>query len=933
MSRNLFLIDGRYQIYRGHYGMRPLTDSRGMQVQAIYSLADLLLRLCRDQQVELWAVAMECDGPTFRHTRYPQYKANRDAMPEELRLQLPWIDRMLAAFRIPILQVDHHEADDCIATMATRAAQEQIDVRLLTRDKDLEQVISDRVKFLDERSGDLYGPEELLEKKGIRPDQVIAYQTLVGDSSDNIPGVAGIGPKTAVKVLAVTDDPESLLEDPVPDGIPAAALKKIRACPEQMKLSKELVTLSIVAPIETAPTDLKRISPDHELLAELFRELNFSRFLKMIDQPVEKQANLFSGFDDSAPSGQSSTSTTTKTPPTTTPPARVHAPEPPVDYQLVTALDHLDQVVARCRKAGRFAFDTETSSLDTIDCKVVGCSISVEATEAWYIPFSSPAGDGPIPRAQCLERLAPLLEDESVGKIGQNIKFDAQVMRNLGVTLAGICGDPMISAYLINPLRGRYGLDGLVGERLGHTMVPIREIIGEAGSETSMDQIEPEKISDYAAEDADWTLRLHQDLDQEIEQLNLRQVLEEVELPLVDVLVSMEREGISLDLEQLKKQELHLSSEMEQIEQQIHQGAGEPFNIASPKQLQKVLFEDLGLSTKGLPKTKTGISVKAETLETLAVRHPEQPLPKAILRYRSLAKLLSTYVIALPQHLHPVTGRIHTDFRQTVTATGRLSSNRPNLQNIPIRSEEGRQIRRAFIPNRPNCTFVSADYSQVELRLLAHLSADEGLLTALNSGVDIHTSVAARIHGKSLDEVDRDERAAAKAVNFGLMYGMGAFGLARDIGGSIAEAKQFIENYFDQFPGVRDWMDATKRHALEHGEIRTITGRRRPIPEIRSRVAREKAQGERYAINSVVQGSAADLIKLAMIEVHRQALARGHEARILLQIHDELLLEVPQEQEEDCRDWLKSTMEGVMEISVPLEVQVSSGRDWYDASK
>lgn len=928
LSQNLFLIDGRYQIYRGHYGMRPLTDSRGMQVQAIYSMADLLLRLCRDQQVELWAVAMECDGPTFRHNMYPQYKANRDAMPEELRLQLPWIDRMLEAFRVPILQVDDHEADDCIATMATRAAMEQIEVRLLTRDKDLEQVISERVKFLDERSGDLYGPEELFEKKGIRPDQVIAYQSLIGDSSDNIPGVTGIGPKTAVKVLAVTDDPESLLEDPVPEGIPAAALKKIRACPDQMKLSKELVTLSIDAPIDTAPTELQRISPDRDRLAELFRELNFSRFLKMIDQPVEKQASLFSGFEDPSSAAASSPSTTTKLPPTL-----VKTPEEPVDYQLVTTLDQLQQVVKRCRDAGRFAFDTETSSLDTIRCKVVGCSIAVEAKEAWYIPFSSPAGDGPIPIAQLLEHLSPLLEDEDVGKIGQNIKFDAQVMRNLGVRLAGICGDPMISAYLINPLRGRYGLDGLVGERLGHTMIPIKELIGEGGSETSMDQIEPEKISDYAAEDADWTLRLHQDLDQEITELQLRQVLEEVELPLVEVLVSMEREGISLDLDQLKKQELNLSSEMEQIEQQIHEGAGEPFNIASPKQLQKVLFEDLGLPTKGLPKTKTGISVKAETLEELTIRHPEHTLPAAILRHRSLAKLLSTYVLALPQHLHPETGRIHTEFRQTVTATGRLSSNRPNLQNIPIRSEQGRQIRRAFIPNRPGCIFVSADYSQVELRLLAHLTADEGLLHAIHSGVDIHASVAARIHGKSIEEVDRDERAAAKAVNFGLMYGMGAFGLARDIGGSVAEAKEFIENYFSQFPAVRDWMDATKRHAYEHGEVRTVTGRRRPIPEIRSRLAREKAQGERYAINSVVQGSAADLIKLAMIEVHKQALARGHEARILLQIHDELLLEVPEALADDCRDWLKSSMEGVMEISVPLEVQISSGKDWFDASK
>ena len=532
-----------------------------------------------------------------------------------------------------------------------------------------------------------------------------------------------------------------------------------------------------------------------------------------------------------------------------------------------------------------------------------------------------------------MEQLTGLLEDPKIGKIGQNLKFDAQVMRNEGVLLTGIVGDPMISAYLINPLRGRYGLDGLVAERLGHTMIPIRDIIGEPGSEISMDQIEPEKICHYAAEDADWTLRLHLDLESEIEQHQLRQVLDEVELPLVEVLVAMEREGISIDEDRLKEQEKDLTGEMERIETLIHEQAGGPFNIASPKQLQKVLFENLGLSTKGLSKTKTGISVKAEALEELASRHPEQQLPALILRYRSLSKLVSTYVLALPQHLHPETGRIHTDFRQVVTATGRLASNRPNLQNIPIRSAEGRQIRRAFIPNRPGCVFISADYSQVELRLLAHLTADDGLMAAIHSGIDIHSSVAAKIHDKKIDDVTRDERSAAKAVNFGLMYGMGAFGLSRDIGIPVAEAKEFIEAYFEGFPQVRDWMEQTKRQAFETGEVRTISGRRRPVPEIRSRLAREKAQGERYAINSVVQGSAADLIKLAMIEVHRESLRRGGEARILLQIHDELLLEVPEELAEECANWLKKVMEGVLQISVPLEVQVSTGRDWFDASK
>ncbi|HIC24093.1 MAG TPA: DNA polymerase I [Planctomycetes bacterium] len=931
LSQTLFLIDGRYQIYRGFYGMRRLTDSRGMQVQAIYAIADLLLRLCRDHPVDLWAIAMECDGPTFRHDRYDQYKANREEMPEELSIQLPFIDRLLEAFRIPILQSPHHEADDCIATMATRAASEEIDVRLLTKDKDLEQVLSDRVKFLDVSTGQLYGPEELLEKKGIEPQQVIAYQSLVGDSSDNIPGVKGIGAKGAEIILSLVEDPATLLEDPVPDGIPAASLKKIRACPEMLHLSKELVTLSQQTPLDCVPTELIRIAPDETLLSELFKELGFNRFLKMMSKPVEQQASLFAGADTDSDTGAAASGGDGSG-------AQDHQPpplpdDPAVEYHLVTTIEELDQIVERCRQAGSFAFDTETNSLDQIGCTVVGCSIAVEAAEAWYIPFQSPSGEGPIARKDVMERLGPLLEDAAIGKIGQNIKFDAQVMRNEGVILAGICGDPMISSYLINPVRGRYGLDGLVAERLAHTMIPIREIIGERGSEISMDQIEPEKICHYAAEDADWTLRLHRDLDQEIDQYQLREVLEEIELPLIEVLVAMEREGISIDEDRLKEQGTKLSAELELIESRIHEEAGEPFNIASPKQLQKVLFEDLKLPKKGLPSTKTGTSVKAETLEELASRHPDQKLPALILRHRSLSKLISTYVMAIPQHLHPGTGRIHTDFRQTVTATGRLASNRPNLQNIPIRSDEGRRIRQAFIPNREGCIFVCADYSQVELRLLAHLTGDEGLISTIESGIDIHASVAAKIHDKEIDAVSKDERSAAKAVNFGLMYGMGARGLARDIGISIAEAKEFIESYFDGFPRVRDWMEETKRKAIETGEVRTLCGRRRPIPEILSRLPREKAQGERYAINTVVQGSAADLIKKAMIDVHREALSRGNEARILLQIHDELLLEVPEHLSEECAIWLKEVMEAAMKISVPLEVQVSMGRDWFDASK
>lgn len=922
VSKTLFLIDGRYQIYRGHYGMRTLTNNKGMQVQAIYAVTDLLLRLCKDHDVSHWAVAMECDGPTFRHERYDQYKANRDAMPEELRSQLPYVDRMLEAFRVPILQSDRHEADDCLATMALKAEQHGMEVRLLTRDKDLEQVISKSVRFLDEKKWDLYGPEELLAKKGIRPDQVIAYQSLIGDSSDNIPGVPGVGPKTAVKILEVVDDPEVLLHDPVPEAIPASALKKVRKEPDLLRLSRELVTLSLETPLKESPEDLQRVEPDHAALRELFMELGFRRFLKMFEPEEPIEMDLFSGAPESSPS----------TAPEEKPSATTAVAEK-VTYSYVSDLEELDAVIEACRKAGRFAFDTETNSLDSIGGFAVGCSIAVEHGEAWYIPFRAPDGNPPMTREEVIGRLKPILEDPAIGKIGQNMKFDAQVMRNEGVVIQGVSGDPMIAAYLINSLRGRYGLDDLVGERLGHTMIKIKTLIGSGDEEISMDQIEPEKITEYAAEDADFTLRLYDDLQADIEKWNLDEVYRQIELPLVEVLTSMERQGITLDEKRLSEQESTLQEELDQLETEIHESAGGPFNIASPKQLQKVLFEDLKLPTDGLAKTKTGVSVKAETLEELAARHPEQPLPATILRHRSLAKLLSTYIQALPQHVHPTTGRIHTDFRQTITATGRLASMKPNLQNIPIRSEEGRKIRQCFVPNGPNRIFVSADYSQVELRLLAHLTADEGLLQAIHDGVDIHASVAAKIHDKHHSEVSKDERAAAKAVNFGLMYGMGAFGLSRDLGIPVAEAKQFIADYFHQFPAVQDWMEETKRKAAETGEVRTLHGRRRPVPEIRSRVAREKAQGERFAINSVVQGSAADMIKLAMIEVDRQCRLDDRDAYLLLQIHDELLLDVPRDQAEDCQRWLREAMIGVMDLSVPLEVEVNVGEDWFDASK
>jgi DNA polymerase-1 len=909
----LYLIDGHYQIFRGFFGMRPLTNGQGMQVQAVYAVTDLLLRLKRQYGVERWAIAMDASGPTFRHERYPEYKGTREEMPPELVAQLPWIDRVIEAFRIPILSTPGLEADDWIASASVHAAAAGLDVRILSKDKDLEQVLSERIQILDERDGDLRDPAWLLAKKGIRPDQVVQYQALVGDTSDNVPGVSGIGAKGAAKILSVVEDIEQLLEDPIPEGITPRNAKLIREQVESLRLSRWLVELRTDLELPTPVETLRVEEPDVPALLELFQELGFRRFreqlLKEQGEGPEVESGLLPGMETS---------------PAVAPAA------PPGSYTLVESLEQLDQVVEACRGAGRFAFDTETTGLDPLSDRAVGVSLAWTSGEAVYVPLESP-GRGALPRGDVLERLRPILEDPELGKIAQNSKYDAQIMANDGVHLRGIAFDPMLAAYLLNPLHGRYKLDDMVGERLNHRMIPIADIIGRGEDEVSMADLAPEAIRDYAAEDADFTLRLAEVLEKEVAEQQLERVLTGIECPLVEVLVDMEREGITLDVGRLTEQQSELEVEVAALEAAIHDAAGEEFKISSPKQLQTILFDKLGLPV--IQKTKTGRSTNAEVLEELSVQVPDQPLPGLILEHRSLSKLLNTYITALPKLVHPDTGRLHTDFRQTVAATGRLSSEKPNLQNIPIRNEVGRRIRRAFRPNRPGHLFLSADYSQIELRLLAHISGDETLVRTLRDGEDIHATVAARIHGKEVAEVSREERSAAKAVNFGVIYGMGAFGLARDLKIPVAEAKEFIEAFFSQFPGVRRFIEETKESARESGEVRTLYGRRRPIPEIQSRLPRDRARGERFAVNSVVQGSAADVIKMAMVDIHRSIRERGSEARLLLQIHDELLLEVPEAALDAEREHLVHCMQEVVSLEVPLLVSASSGSDWYDASK
>ncbi|MFN0057996.1 MAG: DNA polymerase I [Planctomycetota bacterium] len=950
-TRRLSLIDGHYYIYRAHFafGARPLTNSEGARTEAAYSIAQILLSMYRGAtSASYWAVALDAPGPTFRDALYPDYKGHRLEMPPELVQQLPWIDELLAGFRVPRLSLVGYEADDMIASATEAAALLGFDVLVYSRDKDLEQLISDRVRVVKGLAADeVVGPAELVAKRGFAADQVVDYLALVGDASDNVPGVPGIGPKSALKILQSVRHVEELYTS-ASAKLPATLAQKIGPHIDALRLSRRLVELCRTAPLPPRfPECLRIVTPDLDALRPLFMRLGFSRLMREIETAaaVEIQAapnGAEAGRAIVAPnaSGESTAPMRMETPPAALDRDPVSpAPTPklsqtqPGGYRLISSAMELDALFAACRVAKRFAFDTETTGLDPIADRAVGFSIAITAGEGWYIPLHQPTGELFLERAEILRRLQRLLEDSAILKIGHHLKYDAQILLSEGITLTGIGGDSMIEAYLLNPLGASYKLDTLVAERLHHRMIPIEELIGAgpAAEQRSMADLTPEQICDYAAEDADFTLRLHEMLSAEARAAGMARVLDELELPLVEVLVAMERHGVTLKLEELARLESDVRAAIVELEQKIYAAAGGPFDLNSPKQLQEVLFERLGLPAKR--KTKTGHSTAAEVLEELVVECPDQVLPKLMLDYRSHAKLLGTYIEGLPRLLHPKTGRLHTDLRQTATATGRLSSHRPNLQNIPVKNELGRRIRKAFVPTQPDFVFLSADYSQIELRLLAHLSGDDNMQAALRQGQDIHTAVAARVFNKAPEQVVRAERSAAKAVNFGIIYGMGAFGLARDLGISQTDAQAFIDSFFRSFPGVKRYINEIIGGARERKEVRTIYGRRRPLPEMSSRLQRDQRQGERFAVNTVMQGSAADLLKHAMVAIHRRLRRTGSSTRLVLQIHDELLFEVARSQLASESKWIQEAMEGILPLAVPLVVNVASGEDWYEASK
>ncbi len=892
VSGNLYLVDGSSYIYRAYYAIRHLSNSKGEATNAVYGFTKMLQTLIKQEQPDHLAVIFDAKGPTFRKELYPDYKANRSAMPEDLVPQIPLIKELVRALKLPLLELQGYEADDIIATLARRYASLGLDVTVVTGDKDLMQIVSDRVSLLDTMKGKRSREPEVIERFGVPPHQVLEILGLAGDTSDNIPGVPGIGEKTASALIQEFGDIENLLAN-VDQVKGKKRQENLREFADQARLSRQLAELIYDLPVEIDYADLALGEPDRDQLSELYAQLEFHQLLQDLGA-TGKTA------ERSAEAG---------------------------DYQTVTTLAALETLIAQLRSAGRFAFDTETTSLKAVQAELVGFSFSLAAGSGWYLPVGHHYLGVPeqLDLALVLEQLKPLLEDPAIAKVGQNIKYDALVLRNAGVALAGVSDDTMVLSYLTHPEAKSHGLDALASDHLNHRMIPYRELTGTGQKQIGFAEVEVEKAAIYAAEDADITWQIAEKLLPELPESGAEKLYREIEMPLVDVLTRVEWRGIRVDADLLAELSAEMGVALQRLEGEIHTLAGGQFNINSPKQLGEILFEKLSLP-RG-KKTKTGWSTNVEVLTNLAAEHE---IAARILEYRSVAKLKNTYTDALPQLINPATGRIHTSFNQAVTATGRLSSSEPNLQNIPIRTAEGRRIREAFLPAEGNL-LLAADYSQIELRVMAHIADVAALKESFEAGDDIHRRTASEIFNVFPELVSDEMRRQAKTINFGVLYGMGAFSLAKDLGISRKEAQQFIDSYFERYPAVLKFMEERKEEARQNQYVTTLLGRRCAIPEINSKNGAVRSYAERNAINYPIQGSAADIIKVAMVNIDRRLKEEGLQARMVLQVHDELVFDVPQAELEAVTQLVKLEMENAVTLSVPLVVDIGVGANWSEA--
>ncbi|BFM13861.1 DNA polymerase I [Maricurvus nonylphenolicus] len=911
----LILVDGSSYLYRAFHALPPLTNSKGQPTGAVKGVINMLRRLHKDYPQSEVAVIFDAKGKTFRDDIYPQYKANRPPMPDELRSQIEPIHNIIKAMGLPLLAIEGVEADDVIGTFAAQATELGRDVIVSTGDKDMAQLVNQHVTLVNTMTDTVMDEQGVVDKFGIPANLIIDFLALMGDKVDNIPGVAGVGEKTALALLqglggldAIFGDLEAIREL----GFRGAKKmpEKLEANKEDAYLSYELATIKCDVEMPVALSDLKMQAQDDATLLDLFKDMEFKTWI----------AELSSG--DAARSQEADTESEESG--NTQPPA-VESTE----YETVLDKAGFERWLEALKSADVFALDTETTSLEYMQARIVGVSFAVEAGKAAYVPFGHSYLEAPeqLSEEDVLGALKPILEDPQKAKVGQNLKYDRSVLANHGITLRGIAFDTMLESYVLNSTASRHDMDSLAGFYLDKQTIKFEEIAGKGAKQLTFDQIKLEEAGPYAAEDADITLRLHQTLWPQLDaEESLKQVFTDLELPLLSVLSDIERNGALVDANILGQQSIELGERLETLEREAFDLAGEEFNLGSPKQLGAVLFEKLQLPV--IKKTPKGApSTAEEVLQELAL---DYPLPKVIMEYRGLSKLKSTYTDKLPKMIDPDTGRIHTSYHQAVTATGRLSSSDPNLQNIPIRTEEGRRIRQAFIAPE-GYKVMAADYSQIELRIMAHLSGDEGLQRAFAEGLDVHRATAAEVFGVDVDKVTGEQRRSAKAINFGLIYGMSAFGLGKQLHVGRNEAQQYIDLYFERYPGVQDYMDRTRTQAAEQGYVETLQGRRLYLPEINSRNGMRRQAAERTAINAPMQGTAADIIKRAMIDVSAWLADSDLDARVIMQVHDELVLEVAESCVEQVAEGLKAKMEAAAELNVPLLVEVGLGDNWDEA--
>lgn len=914
------LVDGSYFLFRAFHALPPLTTSTGLQTNAIRGAISAIQKLMRRVQPTHMAVIFDTPEPTFRHQLSPIYKGDRPSMPEELSQQIPYLHALIRALGIPLHTLPGAEADDIIGTLAKRAEKEGYQVLISTGDKDMAQLVTDKVTLEDSFKDKPMDVDGVIEKFGVRPDQIIDYLTLMGDASDGIRGVPGVGAKTAAKLLNEYGSIDGILKNV--DNIKGKVGQSLKDNIDGITLDHQLASIIIDLDLNISYEDLKLCDPDVEALRNLYTELEFRNQLQSLDHPNNPNSSTYKQTAQSAIKTEQAVESEITDQATS---SSVDDRLGEATYHTVLSQDVWDKVFQRLSTAKRFAIDTETTSLDYRVAEMVGFSLAFDAHDAYYIPLAHDYEGAPeqLNRETIIQQIKPILEDPNIEKIGHHLKYDAHIFENHGIHLQGWFFDTMLASYVLNSVATRHGMDDVARVYLSHLTTTFEQVAGKGAKQKTFNQIDIEIAGHYAAEDAHVTYRLYEVLERKLKEIpELSEILHNIEMPVASVLTSMEENGIELDLKFLDQLSVDFATTIQNLENQIIEIAGESFNVGSPKQVGEVLFEKLGL--KGGKKTATGqYSTSEAVLEKI-----DHPITQLIIEYRGLTKLRSTYTEALVKQANNDTHRVHTSYHQALTATGRLSSTDPNLQNIPIREEIGRQIRKAFIAPKGR-VLLAADYSQIELRLMAHLSQDEALVDAFKNGQDVHRRTASEVLGVALENVTSDQRRQAKAVNFGLLYGMSEFGLIRQLGFTREESQNYIKQYFHRYPGIYEYMQRTRQVALEQGFVETITGRRLYTPDIDARNMMVRKGAERAAINAPLQGSAAEIIKMAMIEVDK--ILPKDQAKLLLQVHDELVFEVDEAVADQVAEQIKDIMQKVVTLSVPLEVEVGQGKNWGEA--